>query len=81
MRNPPDVLLQRIFDDVHLDPSLDLSPAHQQLFDLLCGLWAQVRLAQDSSSGDQFAVSLLKDLESRLMAMALVLKVKSNMGR
>jgi hypothetical protein len=64
------------FQNIHLDPSLDRPVAHQELCDLLCGLWTQILLAKGRYQADTFENALLTDLESRLVAMALVLRIK-----
>ena len=65
------------FENIHLDPSLDWPEGHQELFDLLCALWAQTRLAKGRYQAEAFENALLTDLEKRLVAMALVLRIKS----
>ena len=68
-------------DDAHLDPSRDVPEAYQSVLGLLCDLWDQVRCFRSCCPPNEFVLALLADLESRLVAMGVVLKAKAKMDR
>ena len=71
--------MKQISDEIHLDPSMDLSEAHGEVFNFLAGVWGQVGLMKALNVHDEFVFALMGDLESRLVAMGLVLKFNSEM--
>ena len=66
-------------DDAHLDPSRDVPEAYQSLLGLLHDLWDQVRCFRSCCPSNEFVLALLSDLESRLVAIGVVLSVKIKM--
>ena len=66
-------------DDIHIDPSLDRLATHQPAFDFLCDLWDQLVRYKAGSSHDEAVVALLQNLESRIVATALVLNIRLKM--
>ena len=68
------------FDDAHIDPSRDLPEAYQPMLGLLRDLWNQVCSFRSCCPRDTFLLALLADLESRLVAIVVVLKAKARMG-
>ena len=67
------------FDDAHLDPSRDVPEAYQAMLGLLYDLWDQVRCFRSCCPPNEFVLALLADLESRLVAIGVVLRAKIKM--
>ena len=63
---------------IHIDPSRD-ERAHPTL-DFLGDLWDQVVRFRTGAPHEAFVIALLMQLESRLVATALILKIKSEMS-
>ena len=71
--------MKNVTENIPIDPSLDptdLGP----IFDLLADLWDQVVRFKNQTQHDEFVVALLTDLEHRLVATALVLRVKTRLS-
>ena len=68
-----------MFDDAHLDPSRDVPEAYQSMLGFLCDLSDKIRCFRLCCPRNEFVLALLADLESRLVAIGVVLKVKIKM--
>jgi hypothetical protein len=68
--------MQSPFDFAHLDPSCDPPERYRAAFELLASLWCQLRAFRSASPQDEFLTGFTAQLESDLVAAALILAIQ-----